>query len=90
MNRGDAVRRLIEAAGRKSVSMYATAAEGPGVMVIFDVPDALSGPAIAGVVTATGAAQNIKLTRLISAEEVVEVRKKAAQIRGAYIPPAKA
>ncbi|MGD9883687.1 MAG: GYD domain-containing protein [Reyranella sp.] len=34
-----AVKKLAEAAGGKVVSMYSTAAEGPGVMVILDVPE---------------------------------------------------
>ena len=38
-NRYEAVKKLIDAAGGKLVSMYSYAAEGPGVLVIFDVPD---------------------------------------------------
>ena len=37
-SRYEATKKLIEAAGGKLVSMYSTPAEGPGVLVIFDVP----------------------------------------------------
>jgi len=38
--RHEATKKLIEAAGGKLISMYSTAAEGPGVLIIFDIPDA--------------------------------------------------
>jgi uncharacterized protein with GYD domain len=37
-NRYEAVKKLVEAAGGKLVSMYSFAADGPSVLVIFDVP----------------------------------------------------
>jgi uncharacterized protein with GYD domain len=88
-SRVEAARHLIEAAGGKLVAMYSTAAEGPGAMVIFDVPDAAAAPAISGVLTASGAAHNVRLMRLHTHEEVTHIRQKAAQIRGAYKPPQK-
>ena len=88
-SRVDAARQLIEAAGGKLVAMYSTAAEGPGAMIIFDVSDAAAAPAISGVLTASGAAHNIRLLRLHSPDEVVAIRQKAAQIRGSYKPPHK-
>jgi uncharacterized protein with GYD domain len=42
-NRYEAVKKLVEAGGGKLLSMYSTAAEGPGVLMIVDVPD----PAVA-------------------------------------------
>jgi len=39
VSREEAARKLIEAAGGKLISMYSVAADGPGVLVIFDVPD---------------------------------------------------
>ena len=47
-NRYEAAKKLIEAAGGKLISMYSTAADGPGVLVIFDVPDPSAAPAISG------------------------------------------
>jgi hypothetical protein len=38
-------------------------ADGPGVMVIFDVPDPAMAPSIAGIVMAGGGVHNLKLTR---------------------------
>jgi uncharacterized protein with GYD domain len=86
-NRQEAAKKLIEAAGGKLISMYSTPAEGPSVLVIFDVPDPSAAPAIVGVVVAAGTLQNVKLTRLLTQDEVVQVRQKAAKLRAAYTPP---
>jgi uncharacterized protein with GYD domain len=88
-NRYEAAKKLIEAAGGKLISMYSTAADGPGVLVIFDVPDPNSAPAISGTVIASGAIHNISLTRLWTQDEITLVRQKAAQLRGSYTPPGK-
>ena len=84
-----AVQKVVEAAGGKVVSLYSTVAEGPGAMVIVDLPDPISAPAISGVVAASGAVKDVRLMRLLSADEVVAVRKKAAQLRDAYKAPGK-
>ena len=86
-NRHEAAKKLIEAAGGKLISMYSTAADGPGVLVIFDVPDPSAAPAISGTVVASGAIHNAKLTRLWTQDEIMQVRQKASQLRGAYTPP---
>jgi uncharacterized protein with GYD domain len=86
-SRYEAARKLIEAAGGKLISMYSTAADGPGVLVIFDVPDPNSAPAISGTVIAAGAIQNVHLTRLWTQDEIMQVRQKAVQLRGSYKPP---
>jgi uncharacterized protein with GYD domain len=65
-SRLEAAKKLVEAAGGKLVSMYSTPADGPGVMVIFDVPEPGAAPAICGVVVASGALHHVKLTRLLS------------------------
>lgn len=88
-NRYEAAKALIEAAGGKLVSMYSTAANGPGVLVIFDVPDPNAAPAVSGILVASGAAHNVTLTRLWMQDEIKQVRQKAAQLRGAYKPPGK-
>jgi hypothetical protein len=69
--------------------MYSTAAEGPGVMVILDVPEPNAAMAVSGVAVAAGAVKDVKFFRLISQDEVVDIRKKAAQFRKAYKPPSK-
>jgi uncharacterized protein with GYD domain len=88
-NRYEAAKNLIEAAGGKLISMYSTAVDGPGVLVIFDVPDPSAAPAISGVVVASGAIQNVTLTRLWTQDEIKQVRQKASQLRGVYKPPGK-
>jgi hypothetical protein len=61
----------------------------PGVLVIFDVPDPAAAPSIAGITVAGGAIHNVKLTRLMTQDEVGKVRQKARDIRGAYKVPGK-
>ena len=88
-NRYEAVKKLVEAGGGKVISMYSTAAEGPGVLLIFDVPDPEVAPSIAGLAVAAGTIVNAKLTRLMTQEEVGKVRQKAREIRGSYKAPHK-
>ena len=89
VSRYEAAKNLIEKAGGKLLSMFSTATDGPGVLVIFDVPDPSAAPAISGILVASGAAENVKLTRLWTSDEIVQVRQKASQLRGAYKPPGK-
>jgi hypothetical protein len=89
-DREAAVVKMIEAAGGKLVSMYARAAHGPGVLIIFDVPDTDMAPAITGVAVASGAIQNPHLTRLYTMAEMKTIREKRIKISGAYKPPGQA
>jgi uncharacterized protein with GYD domain len=86
-DRQEAARKLIEAAGGKLLSMYSVAADGPGVLVIFDVPDPGAAPAISGLTVAAGTLQNVKLTRLFTQDEIKQVRQNAAKLRSSYTPP---
>ena len=86
-DRREAVNKLLEAAGGKVINMYGVSANGPGVMVIFDVPDPAMAPAISGVAVSSGSVQNVKLTRLFTMDEIKGIRQNAAKIRGAYKPP---
>ena len=86
-NRQEAAKKLVEAAGGKLISMYSTAANGPGVLLIFDVPDPNSASAMSGIAIASGAVHNVNLTRLWTQDEITQVRQKAAQLRGSYTPP---
>ena len=88
-NRAEAIKKMLDAAGGKLVSMYFYPAEGPGVMVIFDVPDPEMAAAIGGIAVAGGAVHNLKLTRLLTQDEVKSVQQKARKIRGAYKAPGK-
>ena len=87
VSRYEAAKKLIEAAGGKLISMYSTATDGPGVLVIFVVPDPNAAPAISGTVIAAGAIQNARLTRLWTQDEIMQVRQKAVELRGSYKPP---
>jgi uncharacterized protein with GYD domain len=88
-DREAAVKKLMEAAGAKLVAMYGYIAEGPGVMVIFEVPDPSVAAAITAVAVAGGALHNVKHIRLVTQQEVAGVRQKARQIRSAYKAPGK-
>jgi uncharacterized protein with GYD domain len=86
-NRQEAARKLIEAGGGKLISMFSTQADGPGVLTIIDVPDPSIAPAIVGVIVAAGTLHNVKLTRLLTQDEVMQIRQKAGKLRSAYSPP---
>ncbi len=86
-DREAAVAKMAEAAGGKLVSMYARAADGPGVMVIFDVPDPDMAAAISGVAIASGAIQNAHLSRLYTMAEMRTIRDKRIKLSAAYKPP---
>jgi uncharacterized protein with GYD domain len=86
-NRRAAVEQVLKAAGGTLVSMYGRATNGPGVLVIFDVPDPAMAPAMCGVAVSAGSIQNVELTRLFTMEEIADIRQKATQLRGAYKPP---
>jgi len=88
-NRYEAVKKLTEGAGGKLISMYSTGADGPGVLVIFDVPDPDAAAAISGIAVASGTIHNVELTRLLTQEEVAHVRQKARELRNHYKPPGK-
>jgi uncharacterized protein with GYD domain len=86
-NRSEAAKKVVEAAGGKLVSFYGMPLEGPGILSIFDVPEPSSAAAIAGLVVSAGTMQNVKLVRLLTQEEVVEVRQKANKLKAAYSAP---
>jgi len=86
-NRTEAVTNLIEAAGGKVDRIYFRIANGPGAQVIFDVPDPQMATAITSVAVQGGAVQNVRLDRLFTQQEVVEVRQKVGRIRQAYKAP---
>ena len=88
-NRYEAVKKLIETAGGKLITMYGYPADGPGVLVIFEVSDPEMAAAIAGVAMSGGGIQNIKFTRLLLPEELRNVQEKARKVRGEYKAPGK-
>ena len=87
-SRYEAAKSLIETAGGKLISMYSMPADGPGVLVIFDV-EPTAAQAISGVVVASGTLHHVQLKLLLTQDEVLQVRKKASELRGAFKPPGK-
>jgi uncharacterized protein with GYD domain len=61
-DRRAAAEELLAAAGGKLIAMYGKATNGPGAMVIFDVPDPAMAPAMCGVAVSSGSLQNVELT----------------------------
>ena len=88
-NRSEVARKTIEASGGKLISFYSVPADGPGVLVIFDVPEPDSAAAISGIVVAAGTLHHVQLKRLLTQDEVVQVRQKAVKLLSAYTPPGK-
>ena len=89
-DRHTAVAHLIEAAGGKLVAMYGTSVNGPGVLVIFDVPDPDMSVAISGVAVSSGAVHHAHLVRLFTMDEVKSIRQKRGKLSGAYKAPGQA
>ena len=88
-NRSEAIRKLVEAAGGKLVSLYFYPAEGPGVMTIFDVPEPNAAASVGAIAVAGGGVHNLKLTRLLTQDELKSAQQTARQIRSAYKAPGK-
>src|SRR5215472_14781858 len=87
-NRRHAVEKLVTAAGGKLVAMYGTMVDGPGAMVIADVPSSSGvAAAITAVVASSDGVQNVKSQRLFSMEEVIAIRKKRVELQASYSPP---
>jgi uncharacterized protein with GYD domain len=63
-DRRAALEQLLGAAGGKLIAMYGRAANGPGAMVIFDVPDPAMAPAMCGVAVSSGSIQYVELVSL--------------------------
>ena len=89
VSRYEAAKKLIEAGGGKLISMYSTPADGPGALVIIDVPEPGAAAAITGVVVAAGTLHNVRLQRLLTQDEVMHVRQKATHLRSVYKAPGK-
>ena len=88
-DRRAALEQLLAAAGGKLVAMYGRASNGPGVLLIIDVPDPAMAPAMVGVAVSAGTIQNPELTRLFTMEEITDIRQKAKRLYAVYKPPGK-
>ena len=86
-NRRVEFEKLLTAAGGKLVGMYATMADGPGAMAIFDADPAVAA-SVGAVVASSDGVHNFKMVRLFTMEEVIGIRKKRIELQGSYSPPA--
>ena len=86
INRHEAAKKLIEAAGGKLISMYSTAADGPGVLVIFDVPDPNAAPAFQAL-WSQPAPSTMYTSRVCGPGRNHAGSPKGRQLRGSYRPP---
>jgi len=89
VSRYEAAKKLTESAGGKLISMYSTATEGPGVMIIVDMPEPDAAATVTGLAVAAGTLQNVKLTRLFTPDEIRAVRDRAIKLRASYKAPGK-
>jgi uncharacterized protein with GYD domain len=85
-NRRVEFEKLLTAAGAKLVGMYATMADGPGAIAIFD-DDPTAAPSVGAVVASSDGVQNFKMVRLFTMEEVIGIRQKRIQLQSSYKPP---
>jgi uncharacterized protein with GYD domain len=83
-DRGEAVRQVFEAAGGKLEEYYFAIGENT-VYVMAEIPDQANLGAICMATLAGGAIASLKTTALQTAQEAVDVMKKAAEV--AYRPP---
>ena len=85
-SRVQAAQKIAEALGGKLESFYWTFGEDD-FLAIFEAPDDLTAGALSIVVGSSGAARNVRTTKLITAEEGRKLLDKAKAARGAYSPP---
>jgi len=85
-DRGEAVRPVFEAVGGSLEEYYFAAGENT-VYLIGELPDLANLGAITMVVLAGGAITSVKATGILTAQETIEVMKKAGDL--VYRPPSK-
>lgn len=85
-NREEAVRKVAEACGGRLLGWYGTSGGDIGHMIIVDVPDGIAAQSIAYAAIASGVPA-FKVTRLYTAQEMMQVAEKARSVKEAYIPP---
>ena len=83
-DRGEAVRPIFEAVGGSLEEYYFAVGENT-VYVLAEVPDPASVEALTMAVLAGGAITSIKATGILTAQEAIDVMKKAGDV--AYRPP---
>ena len=84
MNRRPAVSRLLKQAGGRLIELYYSYGEYDGV-VLFDAPDDITAGAAVIAAVSAGHLRAVKMTRLFTAEEGVEMMRKAGMLP--FAPP---
>lgn len=88
-DRSQAARTAIEASGGKLINFFGTAGGyQQGVQIIYEVPDASSQQGLTNALIASGALNQINVTRLYTPEETVAGLRSAQAVQKAYEPPA--
>jgi uncharacterized protein with GYD domain len=85
-DRRAAVSRLAEQAGGKLDSMYWTFGQDD-FLVIIEAPDDNAAAAVSIAAGASGALQNTRTIKLITADDIQTILSKAKSAAGAYVPP---
>lgn len=86
INRRDVVEKLMTAAGGKLLAFYGTIADGPGAMSIVDIDPSMA-PAYAAVVASFEGIRNVRIQRLFTADEAMDIRQKSIQLQASFRPP---
>ncbi len=84
--RRDAVEKLMTAAGGKLLALYGTMGDGIGAMSIVDIDPSVA-PAYATVIASFDALQNVRIQRLFTDDEAMELRQKAIELKASFRPP---
>ena len=83
-NRQETVRPLFESVGGR-LNQYYIEVGGSTAYLVAEMPDQESVGAVNAAILASGAVASIKATAIVTAEEAVDIFKKAANV--AYKPP---
>jgi uncharacterized protein with GYD domain len=86
VNREDAVRKLIEAAGGKLHSMFYSYGEHDAVILSEGADDIMIG--MMAIVKGSGAFEKVEMTRLYTGPEKLSAFKNAARLQSSFQPPA--
>jgi uncharacterized protein with GYD domain len=86
-NRREAAQQACEAVGARLVAWFGRTANGPGAMAIFETDDPAVPPAMVSVAASSGMLENVRLERLLTQEELFNIRQSAQKIAGVYKAP---
>ena len=84
-NRKDAINGLVEKAGGRLHELYFTLGDND-IVFIFEAPDALTAAAVSVAGNAAGHIKSIQTTQLLTAEESLELMRRAGELGPAPAP----